>query len=62
MCFSDSFQRVILFTDDLEVSKHASIVQQTKMIADVSMSLKALSVSLVNDLKRTEVCYIGLSR
>ncbi len=62
MSLSDSFQRVVMFTTDVRTSQRANDTQVVKMIAEGSLSVKALGLSLVNDLKRTEVCYIGLTQ
>lgn len=59
---SDSFQRVILFTTHKIAADRASGSQMVKMMAKITLSLKAVGLSLVNDLKRTEVSYIGLTQ
>ncbi len=59
---SDSFQRVILFTTDSITADRANDTQLVNMIAELTLSITALGLSLVNDVKRTEVCYIGLTQ
>ena len=59
--FTDGFQRVLLFTCDSELAQHArNGSEHERATIDVSLSLKAVGLSLVNDRKGLEVSYIGL--
>ena len=61
--FIDSLQRTVVFTDrsdTLDRIKAADNVLQNN--AEISLSLKSIGVSLVDDKLRREVAYIGVTQ
>ena len=59
--FTDDLQRVLLFTSDRAVvDRILSIDKLHDHSLSVSLSLKAVGLSLVNDRKGLEIAYIGL--
>ena len=61
MSFTDNLQRVLLFTDDKTVVDRASSINGSDTSSvEVTLTLKAVGLSLVNDRKGKEIAYIGL--
>ena len=61
MSFQDGLQRTILFTANQDVSNHVLMGNRTEQPSiDVTLSLIAVGLSLVNDVKGTEIAYIGI--
>ena len=62
--FLDGLQRVVLFTTNAALKGHIDSVvggnKSERTTTSVSLSLKALGLSLVNDSKGKEVAYIGI--
>ena len=57
----DGLQRVVLFTANEAIQKHILEGNKTERAhLELTLSLSAVGISLVNDLKRLEVAYIGL--
>lgn len=59
--FRDGLQRVVLFTTNKLLSQHilgGNKLERAKM--DVSLSIKSVGVSLVNDMLGLEIAYIGI--
>ena len=61
MSFQDGLQRTILFTTNKDVSNHVLMGNRTEQPSvDITLSLIAVGLSLVNDVKGTEIAYIGI--
>lgn len=59
--FLDGLQRVILFTTSHEIWQYVMGGQRTERAnTEVTLSLNAVGLSLVNDEKGLEVAYIGI--
>ena len=59
--FLDGLQRVILFTSSSKVWHYITEEQRTERAnTEVTLSLKEVGLSLVNDKKGLEVAYIGI--
>ncbi len=59
--FRDGLQRVVLFTTDKTLRQH--ILEGNKLErpqVNLTVSLKSVGVSLVNDLLGLEIAYIGI--
>ena len=59
--FRDGLQRVVLFTTNKLLSQHilgGNKLERAKL--DVSLSIKSVGVSLVNDVLGLEIAYIGI--
>lgn len=61
-CFLDGLQRVLLFTEDRSIAEGA---QASNIFAqfdqEITVSLHGLGISLVNNLLRQEIVYIGIA-
>ena len=61
MSFQDGLQRTVLFTASRDVSNRVLMGNKTEQPSiDVTLSLIAVGLSLVNDVKGTEIAYIGI--
>lgn len=61
--FLDGRQRVLLFTDDVAlVSKALQAEEMEQADHEITFSLLGLGLSLVNNEKKQEVSYIGITR
>ncbi len=59
--FMDGLQRVILFTTDHGTQKRVLRGNKTQRTNyEVTLSLTAVGISLVNDIRGREVAYIGI--
>ena len=59
--FQDGLQRTVLFTARKGVSNHVLMGNRTEQPSvDITLSLIAVGLSLVNDVKGTEIAYIGI--
>ena len=59
--FQDGLQRTALFTASQYVSNHVLMGNRTEQpIVDITLSLTAMGLSLVNDVKGREIAYIGI--
>lgn len=59
--FQDGLQRTVLFTASKEINDRVLRGSKTeKPSVDVTLSLIAMGVSLVNDVKGLEIAYIGI--
>lgn len=63
MSFLDGRQRVLLFTDDVAlVSKALQAEEMEQADHEITFSLHSLGLSLVNNEKKQEISYIGITR
>ena len=61
--FLDHLQRVVMFTQDRDMVECAKAGEETGLpILDFSASLKSIGVSLVNNSKKKEIAYIGITQ
>ena len=61
--FLDHLQRVVLFTEDKDVVKYAKAGEETGLpLLDLTLSLKSIGVSLVNNAKKKEIAYVGITQ
>ena len=61
--FLDHLQRVVLFTEDKDVVKCAQKGEETGLpLLDLTLSLKSVGVSLVNNVKKKEIAYVGITQ
>ena len=61
--FLDHLQRVVMFTQDQDMVECAKAGEETGwLILDFSASLKNIGVSLVNNSKKKEIAYIGITQ
>lgn len=61
--FLDHLQRVVMFTQDRDMVECAKAGEETGLpILDFSASLKNIGVSLVNNSKKKEIAYIGITQ
>ena len=61
--FLDHLQRVVLFTEDKNVVKCAEDGEETGLpLLDLTLSLKSIGVSLVNNAKKKEIAYVGITQ
>lgn len=61
--FLDHLQRVVMFTQDRDMVECAKVGEETGLpILDFTLSLKSIGVSLVNDTKKKEIAYIGITQ
>ena len=61
--FLDHLQRVVLFTEDKDVVKCAKAGEETGLpLLDLTVSLKSIGVSLVNNAKKKEIAYVGITQ
>lgn len=60
--FLDGMQRVLLFTCDQNVADNAQATKQFEIIdREITLSLHGLGLSVVNNLLRQEIVYIGIA-
>lgn len=60
--FLDGMQRVLLFTADKSVAEDAQSAKQFELVQqEINMSIHGLGLSLVNNLIRQELMYIGVA-
>ena len=61
--FLDHLQRVVMFTQDRDMVECAKAGEETGLpILDLTLSLKNIGVSLVNNSKKKEIAYIGITQ
>ena len=61
--FLDHLQRVVMFTQDKDMVECAKAGEDTGLpILDFTLSLKSIGVSLVNNTKKKEIAYIGITQ
>lgn len=61
--FLDGMQRVLLFTLDMNIARDAQSAGELESIdKEITVSIHGLGLSLVNNLTRVEVMYIGIAR
>lgn len=61
--FLDGRQRVLLFTEDLAVVTKARQAEDLEQFQqEVKVSLRNLGLSLINNRRRQEIAYIGITR
>ncbi|XP_017782476.1 PREDICTED: vacuolar protein sorting-associated protein 13C isoform X2 [Nicrophorus vespilloides] len=60
--FLEGMQRILLFTMDQEVAENAQASKQFEQIdREITLSIYGVGLSLVNNMKRHEVMYIGIA-
>ncbi|KAK3093140.1 hypothetical protein FSP39_011676 [Pinctada imbricata] len=60
--FLDGLQRVLLFTDDPALAINAQEAGELERIEqEITVSIQAMGLSLVNDYTQTEVAYLGIT-
>jgi len=61
--FLDGMQRVLLFTLDMNIARDAQSAGELEALdKEITVSIHGLGLSLVNNLTRVEVMYIGIAR
>lgn len=61
--FLDGRQRVLLFTEDVAlVSKARQAEEMEQPDQEISIALQGLGLSLVNNNRKQEISYIGITR
>ena len=61
--FLDHLQRVVMFTQDKDMVECAKAGEESGLpILDFTLSLKNIGVSLVNNTKKREIAYIGITQ
>ena len=61
--FLDHLQRVVMFTQDRDMVDCAKAGEETGLpIVDFALSLKSIGLSLVNNTKKKEIAYIGITQ
>lgn len=61
--FLNGLQRVLVFThDESIIDRLKSVDQVTRNKLELSLSMKSIGISLINDIKRNEVAYIGVTQ
>ena len=61
--FLDHLQRVVMFTQDKDMVDCAKAGEETGLpIVDFALSLKSIGLSLVNNTKKKEIAYIGITQ
>ena len=61
--FLDHLQRVVMFTQDRDMVECAKAGEETGLpIMDFTLSLKSIGLSLVNNTKKKEIAYIGITQ
>ena len=61
--FLDHLQRVVMFTQDRDMVECAKAGEETGLpIMDFALSLKSIGLSLVNNTKKKEIAYIGITQ
>lgn len=60
--FLDGMQRVLLFTTEKSIAEEAQSAKQFELVQqEISMSIHGLGLSLVNNITRQEIMYIGIA-
>lgn len=60
--FLDGMQRILLFTEDKSVAEDAQSAKQFELVQqEINISIHGLGLSLVNNLIRQEIMYIGIA-
>ena len=63
MSFLNGLQRVLVFTHDEGVlGRLRAIDQVSQNKLDVSVLLRSIGISLVDDIRRKEIAYIGVTQ
>lgn len=61
--FLDGMQRVLLFTLDMSIARDAQSAGELETIdKEITVSVHGLGLSLINNVSRVEVMYIGIAR
>jgi vacuolar protein sorting-associated protein 13A/C len=61
--FLDGMQRVLLFTPDMNIARDAQSAGELEPLdKEITVSIHGLGLSLVNNLTRVEVMYLGIAR
>jgi len=61
--FLDGMQTVLLFTLDMKIARDAQSAGELEPIdKEITVSIHGLGLSLVNNLTRVEIMYIGIER
>lgn len=61
--FLDGMQRILLFTEDVEIARDAQSAGDLENIQqEITVSIHGLGISLVNNIIRQELLYIGIAR
>jgi vacuolar protein sorting-associated protein 13A/C len=61
--FLDGMQRVLLFTPDMTIARDAQTAGELEPLdKEITVSIHGLGLSLVNNLTRVEVMYLGIAR
>jgi vacuolar protein sorting-associated protein 13A/C len=61
--FLDGMQRVLLFTLDMNIARDAQSAGELEPLdKEITVSVHGVGLSLVNNLIRVEVMYIGIAR
>ena len=61
--FPDYLQRVVLFTEDKDVMRYSKNMEDIgQPLLDFKLSLKSIGVSLVNNVKKKEIAYVGITQ
>ena len=61
--FLDHLQRVVLFTEDKDVMRCSKNMEDIgQPLLDFKLSLKSIGVSLVNNVKKKEIAYVGITQ
>ncbi|XP_060080495.1 intermembrane lipid transfer protein VPS13A-like [Ylistrum balloti] len=60
--FLDGMQRVLLFTEDLQLATLAQQAGELEQIEqEINVCIQGLGLSLINDLSQTEVAFLGIT-
>lgn len=61
--FLDGLQRVVLFTEDIELAKGAHTIGEAEAVhTEIILAMHGLGLSLVNDHELTEILYVSISK
>jgi vacuolar protein sorting-associated protein 13A/C len=61
--FLDGLQRVLLFTLDMNIAHVAQFAGELEPLdKEITVSIHGLGLSLVNNLTRVDIMYIGITR
>lgn len=61
--FLDGLQRVLLFTDQKQVAENAQTAGELEPITqEINVSIHGIGISLVNNVIRKEIMYMGIAR
>ncbi|CAG9559724.1 unnamed protein product [Danaus chrysippus] len=60
--FLDGLQRVVLFTEDIELAKGAHTIGEAEAVhTEIILAMHGMGLSLVNDHELTEILYVSIS-